>query len=321
MNRIKVVLLLLSQAIPSKSTLGTWKIPALAKVPGFAPGSNFWRYPKTASRGHSWPWVWCKSHQSRSVGPFTGHSIRIHCWNLENTSMSKKGRVLGQGATFGVVPKLQVEVSRDLGFSRNRIKVGLLVLSQAISPESTDRTWKIPALAKVPCFAPGSNFWLCPKTASLGLSWPWVWYESHQSRSVGAFAGHSIRIHCWNLENPSISKSTSFCSLEQLLAVLPWLHVQGSPALGFGANRIKVGLLILSQGIPPESTDATWKIPALAKVPHDAPWSNFWLFSPNCKSRALLRLGLVQIASKSVCWSFRRPFHPDQLMEPGKYQH
>ena len=219
MNRIKVVLLLLSQAIPSKSTLGTWKIPALAKVPGFAPGSNFWRYPKTASRGHSWPWVWCKSHQSRSVGPFTGHSIRIHCWNLENTSMSNKCRVLGQGATFGVVPKLQVEVSRDLGFSRNRIKVGLLVLSQAISPESTDRTWKIPALAKVPCFAPGSNFWLCPKTASLGLSWPWVWYESHQSRSIAAFAGHSIRIHSWNLENTSISKSTSFCSLEQLLAV------------------------------------------------------------------------------------------------------
>ena len=262
MNRIKVVLLLLSQAIPSKSTLGTWKIPALAKVPGFAPGSNFWRYPKTASRGHSWPWVWCKSHQSRSVGPFTGHSIRIHCWNLENTSMSKKCRVLGQGATFGVVPKLQVEVSRDLGFSRNRIKVGLLVLSQAISPESTDRTWKIPALAKVPCFAPGSNFWLCPKTASLGLSWPWVWYESHQSRSVAAFAGHSIQIHSWNLENPSISKSAGFCAREQLLAL-----------------------------------------------------------SQNCKSRALLTLGLVQIASKSVCWSFHRPFHPNPLLEPGKYQH
>ena len=209
--------------------------------------------------------------------------------------MSKKCRVLGQGATFGVVPKLQVEVSRDLGFSRNRIKVGLLVLSQAISPESTDRTWKIPALAKVPCFAPGSNFWLCPKTASLGLSWPWVWYESYQSRpcfapgsnfwlcpktaslglswpwvwyesyqsrSVAAFAGHSIQIHSWNLENPSISKSAGFCAREQLLAL-----------------------------------------------------------SQNCKSRALLTLGLVQIASKSVCWSFHRPFHPNPLLEPGKYQH
>ena len=204
MNRIKVVLLVLLQAIPSESTLGTWKIPALAKVPGFAPGSNFWRYPKTASRGHSWPWVWCKSHQSRSVGPFTGHSIRIHCWNLENTSMSKKCPVLGQGATFGVVPKLQVEVSRDLGFSRNRIKVGLLVLSQAISPESTDRTWKIPAWAK------NAEFW----------------------------------------------------AREQLLAL-----------------------------------------------------------SPNCKSRSLVTLGLVGIASKSVCWSSRRLFHPNQLIEPGKYQH
>ena len=321
MNRIKVVLLLLSQAIPSKSTLGTWKIPALAKVPGFAPGSNFWRYPKTACRGHSWPWVWCKSHQSRSVGTFAGHSTRINWWNLINTSISKSASWRSLEQVLAVFPRLQVDSSPDLGFSMNRIKVGLLLLSQAIPSKSTLGTWKIPAWAKMQSFAPGSNFWRCPKTASRGLSWPWVWYESHQSRSVGAFAGHSIRIHCWNLENTSITKSTSFCSLEHLLAVLPRLQVEGSPALWFGANLIKVGLLVLSQAIPPESTDGSWKILALAKVPRFAPWSIFWLFCRDCKSKALLRLGLVQIVSKSVCWYLRRPFHPNQLMEPGKYQH
>ena len=48
--------------------------------------------------------------------------------------------VLHQGATFGVIPKLHVEGTPDLGFGANRIKVGLLVLSQAIPPESTDGT-------------------------------------------------------------------------------------------------------------------------------------------------------------------------------------
>ena len=168
---------------------------------------------------------------------------------------------------------------------------------------------------------PEATFGGFPQTASQGLSGPWVWYESHQSRSVGAFAGHSTRIVWWNLENTNISKSGSWRSLEKVLAVFPRLQVDSSPDLGFSMNRIKVVLLVLLQAIPSESTVGTWKISALAKVPHDAPWSNFWRFSPGCKSRALLPLGLVQIASKSICWYFRRPFHPNQLVEPGKYQH
>ena len=168
---------------------------------------------------------------------------------------------------------------------------------------------------------PGASFGGFPQTASQQLFRPWVWYESPQSRSVGAFTGHSIWIHCWILENISISKSASFCSLEHLLAVLPRLQVEGSSALWFGANRIKVGLLVLTQAIPPESTNGTWKIPTLAKVPRFAPCSKFWRFSPDCKSTALPTLGLVWIVSKSFCCCFRRPFHPNPLLEPGKSQH
>ena len=297
------------------------KYQHLQKYVVLLPGATFGGFPVIASRGHSCAWVWCKSHQSLSVGPIAGHSTRINWWNLENASISKSASWRSLEQLLAVFHRLQVEGSPALGFDGNRITVVLLVLSQAIPSESTVGTWKIPAWAKMPSFAPGSNFWRCPKTASRGLSWPLVWYESHQRRSVGAFAGHSIWIHCWNLENTSISKSTSFCSLEQLLAVFPWLQVEGSPALGFGAKRIKVGLLVLSQAIPPESTDGTWKIPALAKVPHDAPWSNRFLFSPNCKSTALPTLGLVGIVSKSFCWCFYRPFHLNPLLEPGKYQH
>ena len=219
------------------------------------PVATFGGFPATASRGLSCAWVWCQSHQSRSVGDFAGRSTRIHCWNLENTSVSKSASFCSLEQLLAVFPRLLVEGSPVLGF-------------------------------------------LC---------------QPHQSRSVGAFAGRSTGIHCWNLENTSVSKNASFCSLEHLLAVFPRL-------LGFGANRIKVGLLVLSQAVPPESTVGTWKIPALAKVPRFAPWSNFWRFSPDWKSRALLRLGLVPITSKSGCWCFRRPFHPNQLLEPGKYQ-
>ena len=184
---------------------------------------------------------------------------------------------------------------RLLGFGANRIKVGPLVLSQAIPPESTDGTWKIPALAKVPRFAPWSNFWrFSPDWKS----------RAHLRLGLVPIASKSAcwcfrrPLHPnprWNLENTSLSKSALCCSLEHLLAVFPRL-------LGFGANRIKVGPLVLSQAIPPESTGGTWKIPASAKVPRFTPWSNFWRFSRDCKLRALLRLGLVPIASKSVCW-------------------
>ena len=295
---------------------------------GAFPVATFGCFPPTA-------WVWCQPHQSRSVGAFAGHSTRIHCWNLENTSVSKSAsfcslehllavfpRLLGFGANrikvgllvlsqaippestvgtwkipasvksapfctleqlLAVLPRLEVEGSPALGFGANRIKVGLLVLWQAVRPESTVGTWKIPASAKVPRFAPWSNFWRFPPDCNsrallrLGL------VPIASSRSVGAFAGRSTRIHCWNLENTSVSKSASYCSLEQLLAVFP-------RQLGFGANRIKVGLFVLSPAIPSESTVGTWKIPASAKVPRLASWSNFWRFSPNCKSRALLRL-------------------------------
>ena len=168
---------------------------------------------------------------------------------------------------------------------------------------------------------PEATFGCFPQTASRGLSCAWVWCKLHQSRSVGPFAGHSTRINWWNLENTNISKSASWRSLEQVLAVFPRLQVNSSSDLGFGMNRLKVVLLVLLQAIPSESTVGSWKILALAKVPRFAPWSIFWLFCRDCKSKALLRFGLVQIVSKSVCWYFRRPFHPNQLMEPGKYQH
>ena len=52
--------------------------------------------------------------------------------------------------------------------------------------------------------------------------------------------------------------------------------------------------------IPPESSVGTGKISILANCPHFAPWSNFWWFFGRLECHALLCLGLVCIAPKSV---------------------
>ena len=305
-NRIKVGLLVLLQAVPPESTVGTWKIPALAKVPRFAPWSNFWRFSPdclglvpTASKSV----CWCFRR------PFHPNPL------LEpgKYQHQQKCLVLLPGATFGVFPRLQVEGCPALGFSANRIKVGPLVLSQAVPPESTVGTWKIPALAKVPRIAPWSNFWRFSPDC-LGL-------VPTASKSV-----------CWCFRRPfhpnPLLEPGKYQHQQKCLVLLPGatfgvfprLQVEGCPALGFSANRIKVGPLVLSQAVPPESTVGTWKIPASAKVPRFAPWSNFWRFPPDCKSRALLCLGFCANRIKVGLLVLSQAVPPKSTLEPGKYQ-
>ena len=134
---------------------------------------------------------------------------------------------------------------RLLGFGANRIKVGPLVLSQAIPPESTDGTWKIPASANVPSFAPWSNFWRffgrLKDDAVLRLS-----LDRITPNSVSwAFEGHFTRIGCWRRKNTSISRLPQFCSLDQLLAFFRPAPRRRCPALTSGPNYTKLGFLCL----------------------------------------------------------------------------